>query len=502
MVDKLPGTKKGAAKAKGKLLQGYASSTPRSIPASPGQFSQGSPTSTPALSASQQHVERAKEQRVVLVHELAVQDRSLEYINKKWTGREEDLRPTLEKVADNLPDTKKWSMKKTYWKELDVWNYDYDTQELRQKAIDNAVRQYDKQRLSSSEPEWQKLLPKEERGKGKCLSRLQANLAKGPPPPAPKIKVQKADGSPTSRESLSSPDGDRSRVGGEPMSRTASNPLPAKKKLGGQEPPIKRLLGTKSKSSASTPKAPSKGTVKASPTKSRAVSKSKDGRVLSKEIIENSDSSDDEPSVIVKTRPVVARKIKEPIAAKPRPVAKEPIKRVQPAKRPRDDDDSSSSSATPLAKRIKPKQPLPAQKPKHRPSDASQNSRGTGTTSSSLKSKNTSPTKSSPLASSPPTNASDLEHEPRPAVQVAKKRKMETASRPVAKRQAVSSVSDELVLKARKFKTFYEKYEALHYKILRLDNPDQDELGSLRDMRDRLAEMKREIYRECPPAKA
>jgi RNA polymerase II elongation factor ELL len=438
------------------------------------------------------------------VHELAVQDRSLEYLNKKWTGREEDLRPTLEKVADNLAETKKWSMKKTYWKELDVWNYDYDTQELRQKAIDNAIRQYDKQRLSSGEPEWQKLLPKEERGKGKCLSRLQANLAKGPAQPAPKIKVQKADGSPTSRDSASSPDVDRPRAGGEAMSRTSSNPLPAKKKLSGQEAQVKRLLGGKSKAAAATPKATPKPTPKASPTKPRGVvSKSKDGRILSKEIIENSDSSDDEPSVVVKARPAVPKKIKETVPAKPRPVSKPPVKKVQPTKRPRDDDDSSSSSATPLAKRIKPKQPpLPAPKPKHRPSDASQNSRGTGTTSSSLKSKNTSPTKSSPLASSPPTNASDLENDTRPVLQVAKKRKIESEGRPAVKRQAVSNVSDELVRKAERFKSAYEKYEALHFRILSLDKPEEKELGSLQKMRNRLAEMKKEIYRECPPAKA
>ncbi|KAI5467306.1 hypothetical protein BGZ63DRAFT_370867 [Mariannaea sp. PMI_226] len=491
VVEKLPGTKKGAAKAKGKLLPGYAS-TPRSIPASPGQLSHGSPTSTPVLSASQQHVERAKEQRVILVHELAVQDRSLEYLSKKWTGKEEDMRPTLEKVADNLPETKKWAMKKAYWKELDVWNYDYDTQELRQKAIDNAVRQYDRQRLSSSEPEWQKLLPREERGKGKCLSRLQANLAKGPSqPPAPKIKVQKADGSPTSRESGSSPDGERTRA--EPMSRSASNPLPVKKKTTTQDAQVKRLLSNSKPKAAAVPKT--------SPTKSRsAVSKSKDGRILSQEIIDNSDSSGDEASVVVKPRPVVPRKLKDTIAAKPRVVSREPIKNSQVAKRPREDDDSSSSSATPLSKRIKPKQSMPVQRVKPRPSDTGMNSRATGTASSSLKSKNTSPTKSSPLASSPPTNASDLENEqPRPRLQTAKKRKMESDEKPLVKRQAM--ISDDLISKAQRFKSYYQKYEALHFKISALANPPKVDLGHLRDMRDQLAEMKKEIYRECPPEK-
>ncbi|KAF7547725.1 hypothetical protein G7Z17_g7526 [Cylindrodendrum hubeiense] len=496
VVGKLPTSKKAAQKAKGKLLPGY-SSTPRSIPASPGHISLGSPSSTPTLSASQQHVERAKEQRVILVHELAVQDRSLEYLTKKWTGKKEDMRTTLEKVADSLPDTKKWAMKKTYWKELDVWNYDYDTQELRQKAIDNAVRQYDRQRLSTSEPEWQKLLPKDERGKGKCLSKMQANIAKGPPQPPPKIKVQKADGSPSSRDDTGSLDGDRPKAAGaENMSRSASNPLPAKSKnVSGQDAQVKRLLGN------SKPKA---AVTKTSPTKARpTASKANGGRILSKEIILNSDSSGDEAPAPVKPKPVTTTKTKETVIAKPRPVVREPVKQ-QTAKRPRKDDDSSSSSGTPLSKRIKPKQPLPApQRLKHRPSDASQNSRSTGTTSSSHKSKNTSPTKSSPLASSPPTNASDLENEAPRAPPAMKKRKMEGDGKPpAAKRAAISRVSEELVHKAQTFKVYYEKYETLHYEISALSNPPKDRLGRLKDMRDRLKLMKMEIYQECPPSKA
>ncbi|KAK7908530.1 hypothetical protein PG985_015833 [Apiospora marii] len=46
---------------------------------------------------------------------------------------------------------------------------------------------------------------------------------------------------------------------------------------------------------------------------------------------------------------------------------------------------------------------------KHRPSDASQNSRVTALSNVSYKSKNTSPAISSSLASSPPTNASDFD---------------------------------------------------------------------------------------------
>ncbi|KAM5355477.1 hypothetical protein ACJ41O_002123 [Fusarium nematophilum] len=508
VVDKLP-AKKGSIKVKGKLLSGY-NSTPRSIPQSPGQASIGSPSMTPVPSASQQHMERTKEERVTLVHELAVTDRSLDYLSKKWTGKPEELEPTLRKVADYLEDTKKWSMKKLKWRELDVWNYDYDTQEIRQKVIDNAVRQYDKQRVTISEPEWERLLPKEERGTGKCLSRVQVNLVKPQAPPS--INVEMADGSSTPRDGAEIQDGGRPTMGGEAMSRSGSNPLATKpKKPSAQDAQVKRLLGKSKAKPATTTKASSSraSSAKTSPTKARTTgTKANGGRVLSQAIISNSDSSGDEAPPVVKAKasprpsPKPTPKTKDTVIAKPRPVMKEPVRQQTVTKRPRDDDDSSSSSGTPLSKRIKPKQPLPGPRLKHRPSDASQNSRGT-VTSTSFKSKNTSPTKSSPLASSPPTNASDLENEAPSAPVVVKKRKAEGVSKPpAAKRTATSSFSDKLVQKAQTFKMYYEKYEALHHEISALDNPPSRKLGHLMEMRDRLEMMKKEIYSECPPDRA
>ncbi|KAF4955727.1 hypothetical protein FSARC_11788 [Fusarium sarcochroum] len=504
VVDRLP--KKGTIKAKGKLLN----STPRSIPQSPGQASLGSLTPNPSTSQPQ---DRAKGERAMLVHELAVQDRTFDYLAKKWEGKQEDLEPTLRKVADFLDDTKKWSPKKRTWRDLDVWNYDYDTQELRQKAIDNAVRQYDKQRITIAEPEWDRLLPKEERGTGKCLSRVQANLTKIN---TPSINVEMADGGSTPRDNGDSQEASRPRAGGEVMSRSTSNPLSTKpKKPTASEAQVKRLLG-KGKSKTSTSAASSKpaskvSSAKASPTKPRpmAAPKANGGRVLSQAIISNSDTSEDDAAPMIKSKPKPAPKpapkVKDTVVAKPRPVVREPVKQQITAKRPREDDDSSSSSGTPLSKRIKPKQPkqpLAGPRLKHRPSDASQNSRGT-ITSTSMKSKNTSPTKSSPLASSPPTNASDLENEAPPAPIATKKRKAEGMSKgSAAKRAAAASFSDDLVQKAQAFKVCYQKYEALHNEISALDNPSSRKLGHLVEMRDRLKMMKMEIYSECPPERS
>ncbi|KAL7939591.1 hypothetical protein V8C35DRAFT_287079 [Trichoderma chlorosporum] len=480
-----------SAKSRAKPLSNYGSK-PGSLPTSPSLNGITSPSLNPTLTASQQAMERAKEQRVTLVHELAVKDRSTEYLKKKWEGKEHEFRLTLEKVAEHNADSDTWTMGKTYWKELDPWSYDYASQEERQVVIDNAIRQFDKQRLSAYEAVWQKLLPKEERGKGKCLSRLQANLAKGPPPPpAPKIKVQKADDGFTSGDGLD----------GEKMVRSSSNPLPAKaKKPSSQEAQVKRLLQP-SKAGVSKPKAKPVAP-KASPTKSKAGSKANEKRILSQEIIVNSDTSGDEgpaPAPVVKAKPKpAAPKVKDTVIVAGRPPIKAPT-RPAPVKRPREDDDSSSSSGTPLSKRIKQRQPLPAPRLKHRPSDASVNSRGT-VASSSFKSKNTSPTKSSPLASSPPTNASDLENDAPPPPKL--KRKNEMESKPAAaKRRAAESISIEILRKANKFKAYYQQYEALHHEISALDNPPHEKLADLLDMRGRLESMKKEIYRECSPAR-
>ncbi|KAG6023544.1 hypothetical protein E4U41_001980 [Claviceps citrina] len=495
VVGKLPVGGKG----RNKLLSNYASTTPKSIPTSPAVNAVRSPTSTtPQITATQQVMERKKEQRFTLVHELAIADQTTEHLKGKWTGKEEDFRPTLEKTAHYNNDSHTWTMKQPCWRELNVWKYNYASQDERQAAINRAIPQYDKLRLSASENEWQLLLPKAERGKGKCLSRLQANIAKGPPQQAPKIKVQKTtDDSHGPKDDADSPESDKPRTGGESMSRSNSNSLPGKpKKPTAQEAQAKRLL-SKSKSKTSAPKT--------SPSKPKPVGKNdksdknekNDRRVLSAAIVENSDSSEGEAPV-VKPKPGPA-KPKDTVVVNTRPVVSRQAVKNTAVKRPREESDSSSSSGTPLSKRIKPRQTLAAPKPRMQSTKASHQSqaRVPYSTYRNKNASNTSPTKSSPLASSPPTNASDLDDE---APAVPKKRKLDTESKPTAfKRRAVESVPADVLSKAHKFKTFYQKYEALHYEISALDNPPRDKLADLLEMRSRLEHMKKDIYKQCSP---
>ncbi|KAI8956521.1 hypothetical protein F5Y11DRAFT_342753 [Daldinia sp. FL1419] len=535
-----------------------SSSSTRSLPTSPALNGVASPN--PAFSASQQLLEKNKNQRSILVHELASRDKTYEYLMEIWKGAEADLKRTLEKIANFDSSTKKYNLRPVYWKELDVWNYDYRSEEDRRAAIDNAIRQYDKSRIPTSAAEWERLLTPSERGKGIVLSKLQATLAKGNLTPTPRVGVKKGE------------DGNKSDIDtkakGEPMSRSNSQTLGSKtKKASDREAQTKRLFSSNPKKPA-----PKKPAAKAKPVEEKG------RKFLSDEKVIDSESSGDErplsrassnqsapkpPEKPIKKsteKPVenpvekpiekpVEKRIEKPVEKpvekviekpkekpappKAKPVVRAPRAPVKPPvsssqKRAREDDDSSSSSGAPLSKRIKPRDPP---KPlsnvtnlKHRPSDASQSSRNApvGATSSniSMRSKNTSPTKSSPLASSPPTNASDLEdHQPPPrqskppirsgdhaindatngnstTTNQAKKRKERDADQYSSQQSAPNKkprVPHDVLVKAKKFSKFYERYEALHYEIAALKEPPEDKLADLIDMRERLSMMKTEI---------
>lgn len=519
-------TKRSSGGNKNKTLSWGNGASARSQSTSPALKPIASPSLNPALSS----VERARQQRASLVHELAIGEQTTEHLRSKWDGKPEEFKATLDKVADLMPGTKKWAMRKSHWRELDVWKYDYEPAD-REQAIKNAIKQYDKQRLSSSEPEWDRLNPIEDRGKGINLSKLQANLAKGPAPAAPRIKVQKADGSSTPKDDQATDTSGKTKATSESMARSSSNPLPKTKKTTGSEAQAKRLLGnskskTSSKTSSQTPsqtpsqKTPSQKTSPAKPKSSTTATKPS-SRVLSQEIIENSDSSGDEAQEAETAKPAVTSKkaASQPRSDKatPRPADRSsgsaaerpaPKSKVTPReslprptpksapKRPLDEDDSSSSSGTPLSKRIKPKQPLPSAPLKKKkpvePLQASRDSSG----SSLNRNKNTSPSKSSPLASSPPTNASDLTEDERI---LSKKRKADTNERlPPSKRHASeANISPEVISQAQRFRNAYSKYEALHHEVSALDSPPPGKLADLRHMRERLAAMKEDIYRKC-----
>ena len=116
---------------------------------------------------------RRQAMRTPLIHLLAMKPASTEEITRTTHIPKPDLEAVVSKIAQNVGG--EWKLLDRAYKDLNVWDFGYKTQQDRQMAIDNAIRAYDRTRVGREENTWQLLLPKEERGKGKCLSKL--NLA-------------------------------------------------------------------------------------------------------------------------------------------------------------------------------------------------------------------------------------------------------------------------------------------------------------------------------------
>ena len=124
------------------------------------------PTSAP----SSENTVRLQAMRVPIIHLLAIRPTSAADIMSMTHIGKEDLDAILSKVGKQIDG--KWTLADKAYKDLDVWDFAYTSQEDRQAAIDSAIKAYDRQRLGKEEMLWQMLLPKDERGKGTILSRL------------------------------------------------------------------------------------------------------------------------------------------------------------------------------------------------------------------------------------------------------------------------------------------------------------------------------------------
>lgn len=472
----LPGRKGAAAKmaSKTKML----SQANRSIPVSPALSGVGSPSLGPtSVPLSEQTANQAKESRKPIIHLLASADMTERQLRDLLPDAEDgDFKYQLNKVADKSSGDK-YVLAKRYFRELDVWTYDYPSQDDRQRAIDNAVKRYDNLRIGVSEPEWDRLLPKSERGTGKSLSKLQGLIAQGLAKLGPKLD----DGS--GRDTSPGEDDDLG------TKKKKTDGLTKPKKLTENQAQVKRLLSNK----------PSKAASKASPRpaappaakKEKPVAKASNTKPLSSEFV--GDSDEDEVAVVTR-KPAT-----KPESAMAR-------------KRRRAEELDTSDSSIPLSKKVKKDAPVT----NHRVSDASQTSRTTTTSlqsSNTIKTKDTSPQKSSPLASSPPTNASEFDRtsghrttsssSASPAPHTIPK----TSRSPIHKRHHKSSsvtsstssngstrtLKPEVMDLAKKYRVWYPSYSKLHRELANLKYRDSQKEDELLQMHGKLAAMKRQI---------
>lgn len=204
---------------------------------------------------------KIKALRTPLVHFLAARPASITLLVKHLGCKQDELLEVLNKVGKEhrlIPG--KWTLNDKAFKELDVWNFDYPNQDDRQLAINCAISAFDRMRISTTEKVWDMLLPKNERGKGKILSNL--HLHKGPIKQSntPRIQVQHPSNDPDEIENLTGHDSDQkdrlAPSNAEPMLRSQSqDQIKKKKKVSEKEAQSKRLLTTGPKKVTPAPKA-------------------------------------------------------------------------------------------------------------------------------------------------------------------------------------------------------------------------------------------------------
>ncbi|KAF2637333.1 hypothetical protein P280DRAFT_100339 [Massarina eburnea CBS 473.64] len=149
-----------------------------SVPSSP--MTKRAPTSQP----SNAHDAIVNALRMPLIHLLAVQPSKEAPLANTCRAPSTVVRDLLPKIAKRCADdSEKWQLTDRSFRELNPYKFPYKTSEDREQAINGAIKSFDRLRLTKDDKLWQILLPREERGQGKCLSRLNV---KAPEPKAAK----------------------------------------------------------------------------------------------------------------------------------------------------------------------------------------------------------------------------------------------------------------------------------------------------------------------------
>lgn len=460
-----------------------------SIPSSPA-LNASSPALAPtSVPASETAAEKTKAIRAPIIHILAIAPATeadlLKY--KKSSTTTPEFKSALDKVADLVDG--KYMLRNKLYKELDVWTFEYNSQKDRQTAIDNAVKAFDKMRMSGSEPEWQLLYPVDERGKGNTLSKLQAKIALNGPAGPSKPKP--------AADSYSTHDSDEEEDGlfGTPAGKKPMNAAKTKAQKE-REAQDKRLSGkaTAKQKTAAARSAPAKREAEPKATGKGKKAAAPSSNFKSSEFVNDSDEEEEEEAYVpqLKKRAAPAnnkRKSDEELSGSP-------PKKAKPAA-------TSSSSSSQSGKSTS--------QPTGRSTQSSQLAQKSSTVASVQRSINqarskviTSPKKSSPLASSPPISASDEDDKSTSVSPAAPtKRKLTNAAdredRDAKRRKdyngATQAVSKALQEDTDKFTLLYEKYVSLYQELEGKGEREREgkEMERLGRLEGRLVELKGRI---------
>lgn len=385
-----------------------------------------------------------------LLHLLAVRPVSKKFIMKTLKCTEAALEPLLHKYGREYRlDRDKYDISDRGCKELDVWKFKYKDGADRRAAIERAVSAYDRLRLSREEKLWQMLLPREERGKGKILSKLTlhhgAESHKTPRINVENVEASKGSESPTGTDS----DNRQGRLApsdAESMLRSRSQDSIKKRRVSEKEAQSKRLLSKNPKKATQTAKV--KKTNRPVRKDAKKAPAAEGSKVKSSEYVHESDEDvvvEDSitlqtPSTLPKVVPrdkkgPVAKPAPKPSVAPPYKIEKRkavppPSKKPSHVAVPKSKNAAPTSAPAPAPVLAPPSAPtsIPstsvagkkpvaagstATGPKLRASEASQGSSSMKRTISHQRTAS-SPIKPSPLGSSPPTNASDFDNDKGP----------------------------------------------------------------------------------------
>ncbi|EXJ87315.1 hypothetical protein A1O3_04274 [Capronia epimyces CBS 606.96] len=378
-----------SALRKDHFLGGLARSTPSTPFLSASYSPRQGPTSAPSSSGlSPKDRIRLDAIRIPLVHLLAVKPMTPKTICAQLHCTMDDCEKLLDKVARECPrgDGLKELKEKTY-RELDVFKFPYRSTEDRQSAIDHAIQAYDRMRVEKRDNLWQLLLPPDERGKGKVLSKLNFDKR------VPSKPERQGDDSNETKAEVS----ERDQVGSKTKKDTLGTQKKLKDKAGASRTPAKT-------ESNGTPRAEKEST------QSQSKTTKQEGKFKSSERIEDSDEEADAVDVDVakpKSPPSKTGSSMNRKSEPGQPGSTQLSQTVSPPKKASHKTSFSGSSSSTSSGNEK-SQPAalnstkslkPHQKPDSSASRISPRPRH-----------DSSPQKPSPLGSSPPTTSTDLDN--------------------------------------------------------------------------------------------
>ncbi|KAH7390783.1 hypothetical protein DE146DRAFT_619296, partial [Phaeosphaeria sp. MPI-PUGE-AT-0046c] len=130
--------------------------------------------------------------RTPVIHLLARQPATEASLAQTCRVSQANMRELLPKIAKHpSPDNDKWQLTDKAFRDINPYKFPYQTTEEREQAIDCAIKAFDRQRLAKDDKLWQILLPREERGRGICLSRSKVKAPEAKPKPKASTPMHK-----------------------------------------------------------------------------------------------------------------------------------------------------------------------------------------------------------------------------------------------------------------------------------------------------------------------